>query len=42
MFLKAACPVLIGQKWVSNKWIHLGDQEFIQPYHLAKDPSEED
>lgn len=38
----AACPVLIGQKWVSNKWIHLGGQEFIRPCHLAKDPSEED
>ncbi|XP_078483537.1 prolyl 4-hydroxylase subunit alpha-1-like [Ciona intestinalis] len=24
----AACPVLTGVKWVSNKWIHERDQEF--------------
>ena len=26
----AACPVLGGIKWVSNKWIHERDQEFIR------------
>ena len=24
----AACPVLIGQKWVSNKWFHEYGNEF--------------
>lgn len=24
----AACPVLLGNKWVSNKWIHERGQEF--------------
>ena len=23
-----ACPVLLGNKWVANKWIHEGGQEF--------------
>lgn len=27
----AACPVLIGSKWVSNKWIHEIGQEFRKP-----------
>lgn len=27
----AACPVLAGQKWVSNKWIHERTQEFRRP-----------
>ncbi|XP_041362602.1 prolyl 4-hydroxylase subunit alpha-1-like isoform X2 [Gigantopelta aegis] len=27
----AACPVLIGTKWVSNKWIHERGQEFRRP-----------
>ncbi|CAF3905915.1 unnamed protein product, partial [Rotaria magnacalcarata] len=26
--LHAACPVLIGNKWVANKWIHEYGQEF--------------
>ncbi|XP_049867834.1 prolyl 4-hydroxylase subunit alpha-1 isoform X2 [Pectinophora gossypiella] len=30
----AACPVLRGSKWVSNKWIHQGGQEFIKPCNL--------
>ncbi|KAJ0175458.1 hypothetical protein K1T71_008617 [Dendrolimus kikuchii] len=30
----AACPVLRGSKWVSNKWIHQGGQEFIKPCDL--------
>lgn len=27
----AACPVLVGSKWVSNKWIHERGQEFRRP-----------
>lgn len=27
----AACPVLLGNKWVSNKWIHEFGQEFRRP-----------
>uniref|UniRef100_A0A915KVB8 Fe2OG dioxygenase domain-containing protein n=1 Tax=Romanomermis culicivorax TaxID=13658 RepID=A0A915KVB8_ROMCU len=27
----AACPVLIGTKWVSNRWIHERGQEFRRP-----------
>ncbi|XP_068632632.1 prolyl 4-hydroxylase subunit alpha-1-like [Battus philenor] len=27
----AACPVLRGSKWVSNKWIHQVGQEYIRP-----------
>ncbi|XP_038214688.1 prolyl 4-hydroxylase subunit alpha-1-like [Zerene cesonia] len=30
----AACPVLRGSKWVCNKWIHQGGQEFIKPCNL--------
>lgn len=30
----AACPVLRGSKWVSNKWIHQGGQELIKPCDL--------
>ncbi|MED6293456.1 Prolyl 4-hydroxylase subunit alpha-3 [Characodon lateralis] len=26
--LHAGCPVLIGDKWVANKWIHEYGQEF--------------
>ncbi|KAF7633076.1 Fe2OG dioxygenase domain-containing protein [Meloidogyne graminicola] len=31
----AACPVLIGEKWVSNSWIHERGQEFIRPCALS-------
>jgi len=34
----AACPVLAGIKWVSNKWIHEKAQEFIRP--CGVDPEE--
>uniref|UniRef100_A0A146M0J2 procollagen-proline 4-dioxygenase n=1 Tax=Lygus hesperus TaxID=30085 RepID=A0A146M0J2_LYGHE len=34
----AACPVLAGSKWVSNKWLHVVGQEFHRPCTL--DPSE--
>lgn len=27
----AACPVLIGEKWVANKWITFEDQIFKKP-----------
>uniref|UniRef100_K7BPJ5 Prolyl 4-hydroxylase subunit alpha-1 n=1 Tax=Pan troglodytes TaxID=9598 RepID=K7BPJ5_PANTR len=27
----AACPVLVGNKWVSNKWLHERGQEFRRP-----------
>ncbi|XP_045113671.1 prolyl 4-hydroxylase subunit alpha-1-like isoform X2 [Portunus trituberculatus] len=31
----AACPVLVGTKWVSNKWIHERGQEFRRPCGLS-------
>ncbi|KPJ11196.1 Prolyl 4-hydroxylase subunit alpha-2 [Papilio machaon] len=30
----AACPVLRGSKWISNKWFHLVGQETIRPCNL--------
>lgn len=33
----AACPVLTGSKWVSNKWIHEYGQEFRRPCALHQD-----
>ncbi|XP_073993676.1 prolyl 4-hydroxylase subunit alpha-1 isoform X2 [Rhodnius prolixus] len=36
----AACPVLAGSKWVSNKWLHERGQEFHRPCGLR--PSGED
>ncbi|XP_030369739.1 prolyl 4-hydroxylase subunit alpha-1 [Scaptodrosophila lebanonensis] len=33
----AACPVLTGSKWVSNKWIHERGQEFRRPCGLQAD-----
>ncbi|XP_066930606.1 prolyl 4-hydroxylase subunit alpha-1-like [Clytia hemisphaerica] len=30
----AACPVLIGEKWVSNRWIHERGQEFRRRCNL--------
>ncbi|KHN73640.1 Prolyl 4-hydroxylase subunit alpha-1 [Toxocara canis] len=30
----AACPVLVGLKWVANKWIHERKQEFRRPCAL--------
>ncbi|XP_053312613.1 prolyl 4-hydroxylase subunit alpha-3 [Spea bombifrons] len=32
--LHAGCPVLIGNKWVANKWIHEHGQEFNRPCAL--------
>jgi len=37
----AACPVLFGTKWVSNKWIHMIGQEFIRPCNLAPEFTED-
>jgi len=28
------CPVLIGNKWIANKWIHERGQEFRRPCSL--------
>lgn len=36
----AACPVLAGSKWVSNKWIHESGQEFLRPCTLEQPPEE--
>jgi prolyl 4-hydroxylase len=35
----AACPVLLGNKWVANKFIYEGGQEFRRP--CVPDDSEE-
>ncbi|XP_015785639.1 prolyl 4-hydroxylase subunit alpha-1 [Tetranychus urticae] len=32
----AACPVLVGSKWVSNKWFHERGQEFRRPCGLKR------
>ncbi|XP_055380893.1 prolyl 4-hydroxylase subunit alpha-1 [Condylostylus longicornis] len=37
----AACPVLAGTKWVSNKWIHERGQEFRRPCTLEPDHTDE-
>ena len=31
----AACPVLVGSKWVANKWFHEKGQEFRRPCGLT-------
>ncbi|XP_056298122.1 prolyl 4-hydroxylase subunit alpha-2 isoform X3 [Pseudoliparis swirei] len=36
----AACPVLVGSKWVSNKWIHERGQEFRRPCGLSQEDRE--
>jgi prolyl 4-hydroxylase len=33
----AACPVMVGSKWVSNKWIHESGQEFRRKCDLEPD-----
>ncbi|KAK7111469.1 prolyl 4-hydroxylase subunit alpha-1-like isoform X2 [Littorina saxatilis] len=33
----AACPVLVGVKWVANKWIHERGQEFRRPCSISPD-----
>ncbi|RNA10195.1 prolyl 4-hydroxylase subunit alpha-2 [Brachionus plicatilis] len=37
----AACPVLFGTKWVSNKWIHMVGQEFLRKCNLKREDSPE-
>ncbi|XP_051991045.1 prolyl 4-hydroxylase subunit alpha-1-like [Xyrauchen texanus] len=32
----AGCPVLVGNKWVANKWIHEFGQEFKRPCSLSE------
>ncbi|XP_026063013.1 prolyl 4-hydroxylase subunit alpha-1-like [Carassius auratus] len=32
----AGCPVLLGNKWVANKWIHEFGQEFRRPCSLSE------
>ena len=34
--LHAACPVLYGNKWVSNKWIRIIGQTFTRPCTLDR------
>ena len=34
--LHAACPVLYGEKWVSNKWIRVNGEMFTRPCELIK------
>lgn len=36
----AACPVLAGIKWVSNRWIHEREQEFRRPCGLDRNEYE--
>ncbi|VDK53678.1 unnamed protein product [Anisakis simplex] len=36
----AGCPVLTGNKWVSNKWMHERGQEFRRPCGLTPDAAE--
>lgn len=37
----AACPVLVGSKWVSNKWLHEYGQEWTRPCELHETPTGE-
>lgn len=34
----AACPVLLGSKWVANKWIREHGQEFRRPCNQENNP----
>lgn len=36
----AACPVLVGSKWVSNKWIRFNGQVFQRPCGLTREMNE--
>lgn len=38
----AACPVLAGSKWVSNKWLHERGQEFHRPCDLRPSGKDEE
>ena len=37
----AACPVLFGTKWVSNKWIRSAGQVFTRPCNYFREYSED-
>ncbi|CAH1796521.1 unnamed protein product, partial [Owenia fusiformis] len=39
--LHAGCPVLLGRKWVANKWIREYGQEFRRPCSIDKDTLKE-
>ncbi|XP_022204696.2 prolyl 4-hydroxylase subunit alpha-2-like [Nilaparvata lugens] len=34
--MHAACPVLVGSKWVTNKWVNERGQEFRRPCALSR------
>eukprot|EP00096_Caligus_rogercresseyi_P014378 TRINITY_DN6888_c0_g1_i4.p1 TRINITY_DN6888_c0_g1~~TRINITY_DN6888_c0_g1_i4.p1 ORF type:complete len:543 (-),score=113.79 TRINITY_DN6888_c0_g1_i4:996-2501(-) len=34
--LHGACPILLGSKWVGNKWIREGGQIFVRPCGLSQ------
>ncbi|MFH4981824.1 hypothetical protein AB6A40_008533, partial [Gnathostoma spinigerum] len=36
----AACPVLVGVKWIATKWVHEVGQEFHRPCGLNEDSDE--
>jgi prolyl 4-hydroxylase len=38
----AACPVILGEKWVGNKWISEPDQMFIRKCPIGVKFKEED
>ena len=37
----AACPVLVGSKWVSNKWVRSKGQELHRPCGLKYEENED-
>jgi prolyl 4-hydroxylase len=38
--LHAACPLLMGHKWVANKWIHMRGNELLRPCGRTRAVSE--
>ncbi|KAG5681063.1 hypothetical protein PVAND_010529 [Polypedilum vanderplanki] len=36
-----ACPVIVGSKWVANKWLHEYGQEFKRPCDLIEFPTDD-
>jgi len=38
--LHGACPVLVGYKWVCNKWFHESGNEFTRPCPLTSNPGQ--
>ena len=37
----AGCPVILGSKWISNKWIHEAGEVFTRPCDLTLEPDED-